>query len=236
MFSFHEVLLSSTLGLLTGILGSPHCLIMCGACSLKSVKKNRDFIFFQFGRLIGYNFIFAFSYWIFKDQLGVFFQNQLYYVVLSISVLILGLSLNTHTLLRSMNNINMPKWFHSSLSQGFLMAIIPCGWLWAIIVVVPFVTDLEWLFILFFWIGSLTAFIFAEFIKQYSKTKSVVNKILEKKSLFPIILIFILSLKVIGGSHLHIETLRNYISVFSKKEIPMKKTLCTGSQTETISN
>lgn len=231
MSLFLDAILSCCLGIVVGLLGSPHCLIMCGGCSLLSTNTFKDSVKFQLGRLLGYSIVFGAANLIFKDQLSVLFERQSFYVVLAVTTVLLLVSLLNHHQLSRFIPTGVRQ---ISFINGLLMALIPCGWLWAVIIVIPLVTRSEYTFLFGFWFGSISAFAAADFLKKNISNKFWLKILSSKKTILAVTLVSVLIPKIFGATHLHVSTLKSYITPFAIRDIPISNSTCTGSQSETI--
>ena len=147
------------------ILGSGHCVAMCGGL-ISTVAPNRKAIWsYHLGRLLGYCGLGALAGWL--GEAG--FRSDTFFWLPWISTLLLALGF---TLLgislwngRPLHLFRMPRKLWQKLvyfgpgATGLLSAFLPCGWLHAFLLgaVATHSTFLGAVYLFLFWLGTLPA-------------------------------------------------------------------------------
>ncbi len=180
------------LGLTTGLLGSGHCLGMCGGVVTATTKNRREVSLYHIGRLIGY-----LSLGVLIPQLGLELsgvkenQNLKLYSALFIGLTFIFIGLKDFIKNRKRETM-ISKWYQEtykklwqmifskfynfnllrSFSIGAMSALLPCGFLWVVLIMSLTTTSIFYAgaFITAFWLGTTPALSFAPLlIRKYIK-------------------------------------------------------------------
>jgi uncharacterized protein len=169
-----EILLPSTV-VLTSLLGSWHCVGMCGGLIAASTHSTRSIITYHLGRLTGYCLVGGLSGWLgyfIVPKHGTLLSN-VFMAGISIYFIVWGISIfKQKTSLLHFNNKFIENIFSKILRKnimeptvinatlvGFMSVFLPCGWLYSfVIATMPLKSPLMSMFFLsLFWAGTLPA-------------------------------------------------------------------------------
>lgn len=167
--------------LVTGFLGSLHCMGMCGPLVLASTRSVFDRWIYNVGRLLGYlilgaimgtigKFLFQ-SVYVWLQLIGAFFVGgvlvlfgfQGFFKSHSLSKASVFLSKHLMCIFTFIHQ-KFEKFFYAkSLLFGFFSAFLPCGLLYSIVLasVLTESTLKGALLLFFFWLGTVPAMVFA---------------------------------------------------------------------------
>ena len=159
--------------LLASLIGSAHCVGMCGGLVLNSVKDRSSWIGYHSGRLIGYLLLGAlagaFGDLIFRqaDQKSAWLEYSTWVAAFLVAVIFLVSGIRTwqgrSVHLPTLPPTTLSKAFKKAGKQpcmtGFLTAFLPCGWLHSFILgAIATQNALSGgLFLFAFWLGTLPA-------------------------------------------------------------------------------
>ncbi len=147
------------------LLGSGHCVAMCGGLILTVARSPAAVVRYHIGRLGGYVALGALAGFLGKATL----QSQAFQVIpwlsstlLALGFIVLGIQLWQG---KSLHFFSLPDWILQKLSHvgsgtvGALSAFLPCGWLHVFILgAVATQSPLRGaIYLLFFWLGTLPA-------------------------------------------------------------------------------
>ena len=147
------------------LLGSGHCVAMCGGLILTVAKTRKDLVSYHLGRLLGYCGLGAIAGFL---GASVFRSSPLGFIpwlstaALASAFIFLGVRI---WLRRPLHLFRLPRSLWQKLARfgpgttGFLSAFLPCGWLHAFILgaVGTQSPALGALYLFFFWMGTLPA-------------------------------------------------------------------------------
>jgi sulfite exporter TauE/SafE len=172
--------------LVTGILGSWHCLGMCGGLVFSACQTTTHLVIYHVGRWLGYCFLGALA-GLFGAALGSFssplfatltaFLFGSFLIYSGISTLLkkghFGPKLPLEALTPSLKSL--PPWGMSG-SLGFLSAFLPCGFLYSIVLSISLTHDwaLNIILMTAFWAGTLPILavspgLFRLLLKRYTR-------------------------------------------------------------------
>lgn len=152
----------------TSLLGSGHCVAMCGGLVLGSTKNAFDIALYHLGRLMGYCALGAAAGLLGSQILGsqaFSFLPIISSILIAASFIFLGIRTWYE---RPVHLFRLPKNFYNKYTRSFgtaafptglLSAALPCGWLHGFVLgAIATQSALQGaLYLLFFWIGTLPA-------------------------------------------------------------------------------
>ena len=169
--------------LIASVIGSSHCVTMCGPISILLKKSNGNIHFYNLGRLITYLFL-GFVAGLFGEK----FINNHYGTVSLVSTALITLVLiyiGVNLLRNKRNGIHIPniysiilskplKWifllnrYLRSLILGIINGFIPCGWLYVFVIAsITLKNSFEGsLVMFFFWLGTVPSLTFLSLISN----------------------------------------------------------------------
>lgn len=175
-------------GLITGLVGSTHCVGMCGGLVMALSKSKKGNFFYQLGRLIGYLSIGVIVPTIGLNVIGLKDNKTLAMIsAVSIGLIFLYIGLKEifkfkkmffkHQMLENINGKIWKKLFihfkerelTRSLLGGLASVFLPCGLLWSVLIIsftatAPLVAAV---FVFSFWLGTVPALTMAsEIVKK----------------------------------------------------------------------
>ena len=171
------------LGFTTGLLGSGHCLGMCGGVVSATTKSKKEVTLYHIGRLLGYLSLGVIIPYIgieisgIKENANIKLFSAL---LIGITFIIIGIQDILKTKIsrskisqkyqglykKAWSNIFNRFYHYSSLrsfSIGSLSALLPCGFLWVVLIMSLTTSNLFYAaaFIFSFWLGTTPALSFA---------------------------------------------------------------------------
>ena len=150
----------------SSLLGSGHCVAMCGGLMTALCPDRASVMRYHSGRLIGYITLGALA-----GQIG----KQLYSVAAAIGIAIIFILLGIRLIQRQpLHLFTLPRsmWTHFSKAgpgvSGALSAFLPCGWLHSfVIAAIGLASPLKGAaFLAIFWLGTLPALSLAPWLVQ----------------------------------------------------------------------
>lgn len=160
--------------LTASLLGSSHCVAMCGGLMLNVAKSRKTLFLYHFGRLFGYCSLGALAGLIgetFLESTQFLFIPKLSATLIALGFVFTGVQLWQG---KSIHLFRLPFYFWNKLancgsfSVGLLSAFLPCGWLHIFILgaIGTSSTKSGCLLLFFFWLGTLPSMTFAPWIIQ----------------------------------------------------------------------
>lgn len=183
--------LISFIGFMTGILGSTHCVGMCGGLVIALGKGIKTTTFYHVGRLLGYTLL-GFGLPLLGLNIMGLQNNKIVAYIAAISMGLIFIFLGLKNLLHFkktffkhdfLEKLNIKIWqklflhfkdFEAlrSLFAGSASALLPCGLLWTILILTFTASSpiQSLIFIFSFWMGTIPALTFApEIIKKVAR-------------------------------------------------------------------
>ena len=152
---------------LTGLMGSPHCVAMCGGLVLSTTKGKKSILVYQLGRLLGYLIL-----GIIAGSLGTLFSMDnmphAFHIIPAILMGMIMIALGYSTWKNKRAEIPLPKFFTrlynkvpagNSFLVGGMSIFLPCGLLYgALFAAASFQNFLIGILCMFFfWLGTMPA-------------------------------------------------------------------------------
>ncbi|MBL7714237.1 MAG: sulfite exporter TauE/SafE family protein [Bdellovibrionales bacterium] len=164
--------------LAASLLGSPHCVSMCGGLVVASVRGPASWMGYHFGRLVGYLALGALAGFLGSQILSESVDSKFLSIFAASTMAAAffvagfrvwrGKSLHLMVLPGAVYSKLNQKWSGSSAGMGVLTAFLPCGWLHAFVLgaVATQRPSLGAGFLFLFWLGTLPALSAAPWLLQ----------------------------------------------------------------------
>ncbi|MGE4234067.1 MAG: sulfite exporter TauE/SafE family protein [Bacteriovoracia bacterium] len=157
--------------LVSSLLGSSHCIAMCGGIVISATKSRATYFGYHLGRLLGYLSL-GLTAGLLGSILFVDFKGskiQLIASWVSVAVMVILLLVNAYDIWKQKPSTSS-RWLgkllntkksslNNSLAIGFITAFLPCGWLYSYVLVALATSSAAsgGFVLFFFWLGTVPA-------------------------------------------------------------------------------